>query len=357
MKLAFALLSVFALSVSGSAQVEVHIPDNLPAVGTCNVIPFGQSTGTGFQYPTINRVLATSLNPANRKIDAVSFAGCFSGTFSATNIRFGIGHLTAAATIGVQVALPTFDLAGNVATLGVFADYTSLWNSVADGPMSYSYTANAWAPMPQAPATPFIWNGVDNIGVFIAHIGSTGANSFHRSSTEPYRWYSSAGFGATVSTTGSATGLKMRLTCSPHALASVTSVGVGCPGLNAMVPVLSTLQLPSLGNAAFTLTVSNAPGGAASLLYGSLGLNPFPISIGGGCSVYLDPVTLDLLINAAFFPLGPVFADPLGVAGFNLPIPPDPALNGLHVGLQAVIFDASAALGLTLTNALDLELH
>lgn len=346
-----ALLAVAVVSSLAAAQTELWIPDNLPNAGTCNAYPFGTATCT-----LVERIPASLLDPANRAVTGVAYAPCNSGTFSTASAIVGIGHLSS--TAAQPFTFPTFDAAGNLTSTGMFLDFTFMWRTPTDGPLVYPYTANVWSPFPTSPSyAPFVWNGVDQVGIFLMHQGSTGTSTFHRTATEPARWYALA-WNPTVSSGSGANGPKTRLTVAPAVTGpTATTVGTGCPSANSIVPAMTTLQLPALGNFGFSVDVASVPANTALLLYASIGIAPSPTPVGAGCVVYLDIPTLTILVNAAIFPIGPVLSGPTGTAGFGLPIPNDPGLAGTHVGLQTVVFDAAAPLTVTLTNALELVLH
>jgi hypothetical protein len=134
--------------------------------------------------------------------------------------------------------------------------------------------------------------------------------------------------------------------------ASVIPVGSGCVGTGGLAPVLSTALLPTIGNAAFSVDVTQAATGSVSYLFFSVGLGALPIPLGGGCALYLDQPTLLLFYNVGLSPIGPLPTGGTGSATFALPVPPDPSLAGVAIGLQAAVADAAALPGFTVTNAL-----
>ena len=77
-----ALVALLLMAAAASSQVFVHVPDNSPGVGTCNLIPFGQSALFSFGTSYMGRVPAAFMDPANPTIDEVSFASCASGTWA-----------------------------------------------------------------------------------------------------------------------------------------------------------------------------------------------------------------------------------------------------------------------------------
>jgi hypothetical protein len=123
-------------------------------------------------------------------------------------------------------------------------------------------------------------------------------------------------------------------------------------GTGGLAPVLSTALLPTIGNAAFSVDVTQAATGSASYLFLSVGLAAVPAPLGGGCALYLDQPSLLLFYNVGLSPIGPLPTGGTGSATFPLPVPPDPSLAGVAIGLQAAVADAAALPGFTVTNAL-----
>jgi hypothetical protein len=343
-------LAFFAMSSLVIAQGTIFVPDNNAGAGTCNAIPLQASFAAATTY--LARVPASYMDPALRRVDDIAFAPCNGGTFSAPSLQMGLGHVPT--PLPLPFVYPTFDLAGNVTALGSFIDYQPLWNSVSQGPFSFQMTGNAWSPMGFATGggtTGFVWNGTNDVGYYLTHSGSTGGDTCHRTATEPFRAYNSGTYQAAASNGSGAAGLKMEFFVS--AAVGINTIGFGCAGTNNLVPTLSTNELPSLGNLAFHVDVSQGLGGSSAALYLSIGIASSPLSIGGGCNVYLDLPSVLAFISSGFVPIGPLTLDAAGAGVFFLPIPPDPNLNGIHAGIQAVVVDPVSVVGFTLTNALE----
>ena len=154
-------------------------------------------------------------------------------------------------------------------------------------------------------------------------------------------------------------GLVAALLCGPVVSqpASATPVGAGCPDSQGRTAILSTAQLPSLGNLGFSVDFTMGSPGASAYAFWSLGLGQSPIPLGGGCNLYLEFLTMLSVISQGLSPLGPVTLGPMGSASLSIPIPNIGALQGVHLVLQAAVTDAALALGFTTTNALDLLLN
>ncbi len=117
--------------------------------------------------------------------------------------------------------------------------------------------------------------------------------------------------------------------------ASKQIVGSGC---GAPAPVLDS-NLPRLGTN-YVISVTGAtPSSSGVLFYGAQTGSPTPL--GGSCNLYLSNTGL----NALF----PFPTDAAGAFSITLPLPADPALDCLPVGLQAFIGSTN---GIQLTNGL-----
>jgi PKD repeat protein len=189
------------------AQTPVHIPDNNPVPNNANVIPFGSAN-----YTYVGRVPASYLLPSEAAVEELSFFPTFTGTWNAPNVLIAIGHLPA-----VHPCPFTFPGPG-AATIGSFLDLTVAYDSAVNGPLAWPCVADTWCPMgfTALGGTGFVWNGVDDIGVYVTFGGASGGGSCRRSSAPaPTRTYSAAYQAASSGTCNSTAGLYMRLTCVP----------------------------------------------------------------------------------------------------------------------------------------------
>ena len=141
---------------------------------------------------------------------------------------------------------------------------------------------------------------------------------------------------------------------SVPAQASATVIGMGCLDSNGRVSALSTSQLPTIGNANFSLDLSMAPPMSPSFIFGALAAAPVPwsLGLGSGCDVYLEQTSMLLLVNAGLSPLGPLITGAPGAVVHPFPIPNDPGLVGLSVYVQAATLDPALPLGFVVSNAL-----
>ena len=104
------VLAAVALITTGTpGQTFLHIPDNMPAVGTCNVIPYGQSATFSAGYTYIGRVPASFMDPINLRVDDIAFTPCApGGTWSAGGAG-STGEIAGAGSGGELVALDIGD--------------------------------------------------------------------------------------------------------------------------------------------------------------------------------------------------------------------------------------------------------
>lgn len=256
------LIVLVVLAAALAAQpcaVGVSVPDSDATQGTCNVFPFGQPA---FTY--VSRVSASYMSVANPYVEDIAFAPCFSGAFVPTDIVIALGHIPN--PLPAAFTFPTFDASGVLINAGSFLDLTIIHNSYTTGsvgpasttgPFNWPVTQDTWSPMgfSATAGTGFLWNGVDDVGFFVTHQGSTGG-AFHRA-TEP-RIYTAAFNAASCSTCNAASALKIQLLVSQG------------PGLGA-VPDWQCNQ------ASASLDVNGAPDPGPSV--------PMRTSVGTGVSV------------------------------------------------------------------------
>jgi hypothetical protein len=90
------------------------------------------------------------------------------------------------------------------------------------------------------------------------------------------------------------------LACGPTPLASAVQIGTGC-GVAPYFPALYTNLPPVLGTTVFPLWVSSFVSGYIQI-YWAVGpaTGGSNLGLGGGCTSYLDPVSLQALYNLAF---------------------------------------------------------
>lgn len=120
--------------------------------------------------------------------------------------------------------------------------------------------------------------------------------------------------------------------------------GSGLAGTGGFVPALAGNGMPQIGNFGYALDVTNGLGGATGFLLLSNG--PASLPLAGGV-VYVDP--------AGLVPVPLTLGGTPGVGGAGtgsipLPLPPSPSLLGLSLYSQALLFDAGASGGVSMSN-------
>lgn len=128
---------------------------------------------------------------------------------------------------------------------------------------------------------------------------------------------------------------------SPPA-AGATPSGTGCTGGGAAALALGAVGLPRVPNPSFALGISGGPAGGPAAMVFALDLSPVPLPIGGGCFVYVNPLTLALSLPAT-------------PPSFPLPIPNDTTLLGAELALQTAAVNLTT-FALATSNALVLLL-
>lgn len=233
------LVLTLVCSLTLPAQsTTIYIPDPNPTVpgGTAgNTIPFGNSA-----YTYMGRISATLLDPVNAYIDDIGFApSATSGTWTAASVLIGIGHLPN------PIPCPfTFPGPGG-ATPGSFLDFTVIYDSSVQAPLSWTWASQTFTSMGIAAlgGPGFRWNGVDDIGVYVTFQGATLTGAFLRNNATggfPTRTYATS-YQAAASTSCDGTfGLVMSLSVSPGpAVLSITQSGPGVGDLDVSLTMIS----------------------------------------------------------------------------------------------------------------------
>jgi len=112
-------------------------------------------------------------------------------------------------------------------------------------------------------------------------------------------------------------------------MATVQAFGAGCAGTGGLVPELGARGLPTLGNNAFSLTVSRGRANSVAAMFVGFGYGRLPL--GGGCALQFN-----LLLP--YVPLSTAI-DGRGFGSLTFPIPNDRNLQGLAMYAQAAVAD------------------
>jgi hypothetical protein len=269
---------ILALAAGGlTAQNTISVPDNNPATGAaCNVIPFGSGTSTTWSPQTyVGRIPASFLDVANPYFDEIYFAPCSSGVHTATNIQVALGHMSSAQ--GTTMNFP------NVSTLalGDFLDLTVVYDSNVSGGLNWTVTAHAWTPLGYSGTggTGFTWNGVNDVGLYITQNAMNNLpGGFHRSNTEPYRWYTTGVYQSGASSYSEAAGLKVQIDCIPGGAGPMTLAANNTPSTGDLQ--LALTNIPGTTTEGYTLLSTNVSG---------------PVGLGPWGGLYPDPLTLTII--------------------------------------------------------------
>ena len=124
-------------------------------------------------------------------------------------------------------------------------------------------------------------------------------------------------------------------------------LGDGCPGTGGVVPQVSINSAARLGNQRFEIVCSNAHPNSQALLY--LGFDDqqyfgvrLPVVIGQSQGV-------DCALRVAPVLITPIPTNAMGTATFPLPLPNNPALNGLELFVQWFPMDPGGLNGFSTT--------
>lgn len=299
-----AVFLALALAVVPAAAGDIYTPDNQPAIGTCNSIPW---SSTEYCYQAL--IPASMMGGKAARIYEISFTPCGTGTFNASACEIRFAHW-----VGTTVST-------------TFATNLQKDNTlVYQGALSYPYVANTWSDV--GLTTGFNYNGTDGLVVELRYRGGSGGTSFHRSSTIT-RLYT-GGAGTFTATTGGGQGLaalKMRFKTIDI---SITASGTPSPGQT----INFDLSAPADGSLFYQVA-------------SSLGKGPIAL---GNRTLELTP---DELMKVSVNNLLPMIfvnyskqLDAQGKGKASLKLPAIPALVGVRFYTAFVTLDVNAPLGI-----------
>jgi hypothetical protein len=258
-------LCVILLLAAGVTAQTAYFPDNAPATGTANTIPYRESTWGVSGYTSYHvypgATLALAGIPAGAFLTdlaiAPSNATGASGTINIPITQVYIGHAASPITSGQWF--------NNVLTP------TTLWDTGTDGPLTFGWTADTWVSHPIAcHGIGFAWDGVSDVIFYQTHAGSstpgggwTGGFSVH-SSPIAYLRHGLNAYQPLVGTAPSTAGtLAMRI--------RLTFGAAGCFGLSGVTSgggvgdlTLTTINPPPGMTEGFTLVTSTTVGNAGT---------------------------------------------------------------------------------------------
>jgi hypothetical protein len=278
---AFIFSASLLLAAAAPSQTCFYIPDNQAAVGTCNVIPFGDSnpmsaTWANQKYQML--VTAAQLNNMRGKICELGFAPCGSGLRQFATLKIQLSHTT------VTTLSTTF--ASNLPNPVTVLDTTGyFWTNVM----------NTWNRIGLQRS--FDYNGTDNVVIDIELTGvglPGGTNGMHRGALQ--RVFATSWTGTpplTGSTDMAATKVEVCMDAP-----DLWTYGKGCVGSNSQTPTLTYAGSAQLANV-FSVMLSGALPTVPAILatgfnnsvFGPVQL-PWDMAPSGapGCNLFVSPV-------------------------------------------------------------------
>lgn len=322
---------LLAGSLLAPAAAQCHgIPDNVTNSGGCNVIPFGDAdpksaSWSNQLYQTL--VLASDLNNQAGLVTGLSFAPCGSGLRQFQRLTIRMGHCSSA-TMSTTFA----------------NNFTTPAQTVLDvRDFHWPNVANVWNRMPLE--TPFVY--VPQLGnllieIHVEGVGMPGGTNGMNTGARP-RMYARSWTGSPppTGTLGSSAAVKLEVCLGT---AGTATFGAGCLGSNQQAPKLDYTGSSKMGQT-LSIDISAAAGvNPFVVLFGNTVAPPLPVQLDAlgmpGCRMYTNVLlSLGAATNAS------------GAGSLPVPVPNDPALTGVLLFNQGVVFDKAAnALGLVATN-------
>jgi hypothetical protein len=317
-----ALLAPLACSGALLAQ-NWYIPDPSPSTGTCNVIPFGNTTTASFgQAKYQQRCTAAELGNVAGLITGLGFAACNTGRAHYDSLEIILDHIPAAQPLSTTFAN---NLTAAAVTVLQATNYT--WNT----------TANTWNEV--GLQNFFVYNGTDDLVVQVTTVNGTAPGGMHRGTRERIYWVASTGTPPATGTSGAAASKIEVSMLTAH----MSSHGDGCLGSNG-TPLMTLGGSAVLGSAATFALANGVANGFAFFATGFGNGAPYPLDLGiigaSGCYQYFS-------VGGAVL----VGLDGAGGATTTLGVPLNPAFAGILFYSQYACLDTAAnSLGLTTSN-------
>jgi len=260
--------SAVLLAVHAPSQgTSIYIPSNTPSTGTCNSIPFSQSS-------VIYQCMATPANLGNPTIANIcdlAFAPCSGTTITFKTLKIVMAQ-TKSSTLSTTFSA---NLATGVKTVLKASNY------------SWKVTGNSWNRI--GLDTNYLYLSTrGSLVVQIVGTGMTGGTSMHRDVGQ--RIYQRGWSGTTPPATGSSDNgaLKWELLLSA---ADVSTFGVGCVGSNNQTPSLSFTGSGKSGTS-LSVNLGNALPNAIVLLSANVSRLEPALDLTGfsapGCRMYVQ---------------------------------------------------------------------
>jgi len=305
------MLSLIMVLSCGAAADEIYVPDNLPASGSTNVIPFKSTfMKTDCRYQALYK--ASYFNGKSFSIKELAFAASYTGNLNTSQMQIRLSHFTGSvlsATMDQNIPNPV---------------------AVLDGPHTYTTTAGLWCPI--GLTARFVYNGTDNLVLDIRYKNGVNSTSNHggfryTKGAIPRNWAYGNYNAVTRTGTDTTAGLKTRFTVD---LVSIIASGKPSPGGTV------DLDLNAPGN-----------GGLPYLIGSSLGKGPIPIDT-RKLHLSLDAI-LDASVNGylpMIFQKYSGYLDASGKGQGRIIIPNIPLLIGVNFYNAFVTLKAGAPSGL-----------
>jgi hypothetical protein len=301
-------VGLILILAGASAADEVYVPDNQPASGSTNVIPWSSSfMQTDCRYQAL--YTSAQLGTGGYLIKEIAFATQWTGDFKATQLQIRFSHYASTALSSLMDQ--------NIPNPVV----------VYDAPITWNTTTGVWTPVGLTGT--FVYNGVDNVVLDIRY--KSGSNSGtgslggckYTSGAIPRNWAYGNYNATTRSGTDNTAGLKTRFTVDRI---TITPSGK-----------------PSPGNTVTFLLSAPADSGLPYQLGTSLGTGPIPID-----TRLLNLSPDNVLVASTSGLLTAIFQDYAGVldksggAQAKLNLPKIPQLVGIRLHSAFVTINASA---------------
>ncbi|MCB9870598.1 MAG: matrixin family metalloprotease [Planctomycetes bacterium] len=243
-----------------SSGPTYYIPSDTPATGGCNVIPFGDNSGSSSwrnqKYQQAISIRSDLNGAATGRICDLAWSPCGSGIRDFDSITVRMGQTTASS----NALSTTFanNMVSNVQTVLNRRSYA--WHNTAD----------TWNQL--GLQSDYVWNTAygDTIVVEItvtgARLDPTNAGSgFHATDRQRVYAYGWTGSAPATGATDTAAALKMAILVEA---ADLHTFGRGCPGSNSLTPTLSMSGTGQLGTA-YAVNLSGAlPNARTALVLG-----------------------------------------------------------------------------------------
>jgi hypothetical protein len=299
---------------------------------------------------------ASSLGNQAGRIDEVAFAPCVSGSFAAPAFKAVLAHMTTP-----PVGFGPLPVQGVVPSPGSFTEVAVAHDSDVDGPFSITFTQDQWSPLgfgSNPLGTGFVWDGMQDVGLYITWTSATGGASTHTTTGAPSMLVSALYRGVVGSTYYS--GGRMRVTLRPLASPpAVQAIGTPCSQLT-LDPSIYATNLPFLGQPRLGITMSDHFSVTPPSLYLAATLANPTWQVGTApfqCTAYLDLNSALAFLAQGIGPFPAPHMYGANSMSWTFSIPNDPALAGQSLAVQALRISGFFGQVPELSNALLIQIN